>query len=438
MKIILLDLRSKRRDWINRDLAGGFGSWSTMGNSLGAMAITLVKRNGVRLPVLSLGYLAAIFHNAGWAVEARSDAHGADADIVIIASSIVGYKDELKAAAYIKKNSNALVGFIGPFAAEMPDVYSGVYDFIIKGEPEEIAMRIAQGYVPKGVVESKPLNNLDILPFPKWDVFPVKLYSYFPTIAKTPFLSMQTSRGCPLSCYYYCPYTVQQGRTHRSRTPDNVVAEIEYLKNKFSIQGLLFRDPIFTCDKTRVIAIAEKLIEKKIKIEWACETHLNTLDKDLLDILYRAGLRAMNVGIEGINKEILGKMHRIMIDQRHREDIIAYCEAKGIKISAFYILGSPWDTKETMIDMMRYAKKLNTSVAQFTISTPYPGTQYYEAMKDKLLGLDWEMFNGFNLVFDHPHVTRKDLLQLKEKAFVSYYFRVKWIFKFIANNLFRR
>ena len=433
-----MDIQTKQNGLINRDLAGGFGSRSIMGDSILAKAITLAKRRGIRLPVMSLGYLASIFYSSGWEVEVCKNGDNIQSDLVIIASSIVGYKDELEAAKRVKRNSKAIVGFIGPFSAVKREIFFDTCDFIIDGEPEEIAMKMAKGYVPKGLEKSNAIEDLDILPFPKWDLFPVNEYSYFPTLTKLPFMTIQSSRGCPFSCYYYCPYIVQQGRRYRYRSVDSVVREIEDLQKRFLIRGLLFRDPIFTFNKERAINIAEEMIRRKSSVYWACETHLSTLSKELIDILYRAGLRAINVGIEGINKDVLERMHRVVIDQEHRENIIVYCEKKGIKISAFYILGSPSDNKENIGSLIKYAKKLNTSAAQFTISTPYPGTLYHEDMKDKIDVEDWEKFNGFTPVFKHPTISKRDLLKLKEHAFTSFYFQPRWLLKFIVNNLLKK
>jgi len=354
-----------------------------------------------------------------------------DCDLVIIPSSIVDYKSEIKTARSIKHQTKAKVGFIGPFASAKPDLFLPYCDFVILGEPEEAAVKISQDKIPEGVVKSDPIEDLDSLPFPYWDIFPINKFSYFPSIKAKPFLTILSSRGCSLPCGYYCPYPFTQGTKWRSRSVTNVIKEIEYLKERYHVKGLMFRDPIFTFDKDRAKRIAQELIIRNINIQWGCETHLDYLDVDLLRVMYESGLRSIEVGIESMDGEGLNRIKRRAIDIDHKERILSYCREIGIKVSAFYILGLPDDTEESIENSIDYAKRLNTSGAQFTILTPYPGTRFYKDIKERINGNDWKDFNGYTPVFRHNSLTEEHILRLKERAFTSYYFRVKWIKKFI-------
>ena len=89
----------------------------------------------------------------------------------------------------------------------------------------------------------------------------------------------------------------------RQRNAGNIVNEIEYLTSRLGVRGILFRDPIFTANKPRAKKIAEMIIKKGLKIEWACETHFNYLDEELIDVMYESGLRSINVGIESVDAQ---------------------------------------------------------------------------------------------------------------------------------------
>lgn len=430
MKITLLNINAKNRYCSNKDIAGGFGTSTKIGNSIFAKILETRKKKGVSLPLLDFGYMAAILKKNGHEVIYEEDTIPSGSDIVFIHSSAVDYKNEVDYIKRIKKSSKAKVGVVGPFASVAPEVYNDA-DFIIIGEPEEIVNKISKSYIPKGAMKSNPIQNLDELPFPDWDGFPIKTYSYKPAIRQTPFITMQSTRGCPFSCSYYCPYTLVQGRMARKRSPKNVVEEIEYLQKRYGIKGIQFRDPVFTIDRKRAVDIANEIIRRKIKIRWLCETRLDLLDKDLILILYKAGLRVINVGVESARGDILKKSNRLPIAIKHQEETIRFCEKTGIKIIAFYILGFKDDTKKSILETIDYAKKLNTYLAQFTISTPYPGTKFYDEMKSRITVKDYSLYDANHLVFRHDNLTEGEIYRLKEKAFVSYYFRLKWIFSYL-------
>lgn len=425
MKITLLNVQSKRRECFNKDVMGGFGDVTKIGDSWRARI--LEKRKKVRLPLFSLAYISGILKKNGHKIRLSNNNYPNDSDLIIIASSIIDCKAELKVAQEIKEKTGSKVGFIGPFASAMPNVCSKHADFIIQGEPENVVNKISDKFIPKGVVKSEPVKCLDKLPFPFWKVFPVKEYSYSPIITKKPFIPVLSSRGCFYSCNY-CPYKAYYG-SYRQKSPEGIIAELRHLIDKYGVKGVLFRDPLFTAKRKRVKDLANKIIRNKIDIEWTCETHFDLLDERLLDILYKAGLRSLNVGIESSNEEIMRKSTRKYAKKEHQEKIIKYCDRLGIKISAFYILGLKGDTEQSVKQTIDYAKKLNTFAAQFFISTPFPGTGFFEEVKDLIFEKDWSKFDSFTPVFRHENLSSEQLLKLKEKAFVEYYFRLKYFLK---------
>jgi len=430
MKISILDTKNTSPNLIYKDWAGGFGTKFTIGNSLRAKAIEYAKKKSAVLPVPIIGYITAIFRKYNHEVSIDFN-KVPEADLVIMHSSLVAHKAELKLAKKIKQNSNAKLGFIGPLASVKPELYS-IADFIIKGEPEDAITEIAKtGKIPEGVVNSR-LIPLDELPFPDWEGFNIKKYSYYPALKKAPVLPVLSSRGCPYICNY-CPYKV--GYKWRIRSAKNVVDEIEYLIERYNIKGVCFRDAIFTFDRRRMLEFAEEIKKRNIKIDWACETHLNHLDKELIDTLYESGMRSINVGIETLNDEILKGVKRKPINIKHQEEIINYCDKKGIHITAFYIIGLPNDTIKSIKNTIEYAKRLNTHVASFTVTTPFPGTEFYEQVKDRIYDHNWENHCGFLPVYKHDKLSKRDILKLKEYAFTSYYFRPRYILNFIRRML---
>jgi radical SAM superfamily enzyme YgiQ (UPF0313 family) len=233
-----------------------------------------------------------------------------------------------------------------------------------------------------------------------------------------------------MGCFHYCPYPSIYGRKWRSRSLENVLGEMEHLVTHFKAGQILFRDPIFSLNRERTGTLARALIGKKWNLEYVCETHLSTLDEDLLKLLYDSGLRAIKVGVESASPEVLKNSHRASDSFIHQEKVLDCCDRLGIAVTAFYILGFPTDTVASIKTTVAYAKKLNTIGAQFTIFTPYPGTRIFEEMEGSI-NKDYESFDIYTPVFNHPNLTEKEMIKLKGWAYQSYYLRPRWLWKFL-------
>ena len=178
-----------------------------------------------------------------------------------------------------------------------------------------------------------------------------------------------------------------------------------------------------------VKSLCKEIKRKRVKVAWGIETRLDLLDKDIIEIMYNAGLKNINIGIETIDPIVAKRNKRKLINLRHQEEIIAYCKEIGVNISAFYIIGYEGDTERTISYTINYAISLNTPLARFAISTPYPGTGYYEQLEkdEKIISNDFEEYNQFNLVFKHENFSKEELQKLLEKAYKKYYFRISYI-----------
>jgi len=430
MKIALVERLPGEGNDVGKDQMGGYGINTQVGDSILARILSLTKKRKRRIPFLILGYLNSILQKNGHEVVIIAGNEPPEADLIVIPTTIVDCKNEVKFARRIKRERRGTkIGLIGPFAGVMPEYYKDCYDFIISGEPEQVFMSITNSCVPEGYVVSEPIKNLDSLPFPNWDLFPVRQFSYKPILLKKPMLSVLSSRGCVYKCDY-CAYPIYY-KTYRKRSPQNVVDEIKYLKETYGIRALVFRDPLFTCDRKRAKQIAELIIKEHLNedFEWACETRLDLVNKDLIDLFYDSGLRGFNVGIESVDHEILKKADRIPINIALQNKIIDYCHKKGIRVAAFYVLGLENDTEESISKTIEYSKILNTIVAQFHINTPLPGTPLFKKMSHKIDEKDWQKFTFFHPVFRHDNLSKEQLLQLKEKAWISYYFRLGYLIK---------
>jgi anaerobic magnesium-protoporphyrin IX monomethyl ester cyclase len=434
VKIVVLNA-SRQTNCTLKDVAGGFGTVFTVGNSPFAKLLEFAKRRIAAIPNITLAYLDSILSAHGADVrilDVRSSAQLVPADLYLIASSIVDCNLEREIGSQVKQRFGAKVGYFGSFASSVPDFYGDSADFVVKEEIENIAPALARGEIPEGIVSAGFVEDLNELPFPKWDQFDIRKFRYQIITNKGITLPMLGSRGCPYTCNY-CPYLVNS--CYRVRSAESVVEEIRYLSAKYDIRGISFRDPNLTFDKKRAHEFAELLLRYNLDVRWSMEARTDRLDPELIQLLYRAGLRSIEVGIESFNPQVLRGNKRKAIPQSQQESIIECCHKLGIRVIANYTFGLLNDTTAGIRETIRYAKKLNTFAIQFTVTTPYPGTQFYEAVRDTIFERDWERFNGWTSVFKHPTIAPEDLHRLREFAYVSYHLRPRYVWRFLQSTI---
>ena len=205
MKVVVLSA-SRHRNCTLKDVAGGYGTVFTVGNSWFARLLEVAKRRIASVPSVTAAYLHALLEAHGAEVVIKHNELEA-ADLVLIASSITDCNYERDLGLQARKQFGAKVGYFGTFAATVPEFYQDAADFILKSEAEAIAPELAKGRIPSGVVDAGFVSDLNQLPFPKWDQFFLRRYKYSIVTARGITLPMLSSRGCPYTCGY-CPYLV--------------------------------------------------------------------------------------------------------------------------------------------------------------------------------------------------------------------------------------
>jgi anaerobic magnesium-protoporphyrin IX monomethyl ester cyclase len=420
---------------MNKDLNGGFGTADVYSNGLFEGIIQIIKRRSIKIPIISLAFLMGIFKQKCISAKYYEGSLPRVApDLILIYGSIVDFHYENKIAKLLKSRfKHCRVGFIGPFPSTKPELFSQG-DFVIKGDFEEFFLNHYHSLSQlEGIVKVDQKCDLDQLPSPELSGFPIAQYGYFPAIIKKPFFTLQASRGCPYSCGYYCVYGSFQGKIVSTRSAKKVVQDILYLRRKYGIKGFQFRDATFGVQKGYFNDFSEEMKKSKVNVQWGMETRIDLLDKESLKKMFDVGLRNINIGIETSDPNVAKKNKRVLASIKRQEEIVKYCEKLGIKVSAFYLFGYDGETKETMLQTLNYAKKINTFLARFAVSTPYPGTQFFDKMKSegRLVTEDYEKYTQFSLVTKNNTFSANDVERMRLKAYREYYFRPKYILKFL-------
>lgn len=335
----------------------------------------------------------------------------------------------------------------GPHPTVRPDdcLNSLEADVAIRGEGEHTVLELCQGkpmeeihgisFGKNGKVvhnpERKLIESLDTLPEPARELFPNNLYKTPATGAR--FATVLTSRGCPFFCIY-CNKS-NFGRKFRYRSAENVVKEIMGLINNYSVEDIYFIDDVFTYDKERVILLCDLMRKEGIHVKWRCSggTRIDCINEELLKHMKDAGCYQISFGVESGNETVLKRIGRNVTKSQIRH-AFKLSKESGMETIAFFMLGLPYDTKETMQETIDFSIELDPDYAQFTITTPLPETPLWNFVKKRgtfLFDTNLSDFNFFEkkAKFITEGLTAEDVVHYYEKAYRSFYFRPKYLLK---------
>jgi radical SAM superfamily enzyme YgiQ (UPF0313 family) len=423
MKVVLADLKG-RGGFVSKDtVAGGYGSRFRTFSRTTAWVYRF-KSQYHYTPSVHMAYIAAILADAGHEVVSTDDAP-VDADLAIVLSSLVDFRHETEWADTMRARGTR-VGFVGLTASKMPQLFADHGDFIINGEPEAAAIRLARGETLSGLCASEPIDDLDSLPFPRWDLVTQNHRSGIRMAARPvgggfPLLS---SRSCPEFCTY-CPHRILA--PYRFRSVGNIVDEIEQMCRTNRRPYIIFRDPLFTESRERVLEFCRQVRNRDLHFHFECETRLDRLDDDLLHEMYGAGLRIISFGVESVSAEVLKRVGRRPIPEAHQRHIIEECRDVGIATCGFFVLGFLTDDWQSVMATIEFAKDLGPTFAQFKMLTPYPGTPLWKQMEPRVVETDWEKFDGFTPTFEHPNLSADQLKFLLGAAYTHFYMRPSYL-----------
>lgn len=209
----------------------------------------------------------------------------------------------------------------------------------------------------------------------------------------------------------------------------SVVEEMKYLVANYGIKSLLFRDITWSMHRRNSKELCRLIIAENFDLDIGVETRADTLDMELIELMSRAGVKVVNLGIESPNDDIVKNSGRQPIKENKVEKVIAALEERGIEVQAFYIIGLLEDTEKSVIETIKYSHKLNTYTAQFCVLTPFPGTKTFDDLKDRIIADDYSKFTEYDPVVRIDGLTPERTSQLLDKAFNSYYLRPRWLMK---------
>jgi hopanoid biosynthesis associated radical SAM protein HpnJ len=364
-------------------------------------------------------------------------------ELAVLHTSAPSFAHDVKVAEALKGENPALrIGFIGAHVAvqrETALAASPALDFVCGNEFDFTIREIAEGRPLAQVaglsyregtgelrrtLERAPLEDMDALPWVV-DVYArdLDVSRYAIGYLQHPYVSLYTGRGCRSRCTFCLwPQTVG-GQRYRTRSVDNVVAEIAHATRLFpQVREYFFDDDTFTDDLPRAEAIARGL--GRLGVTWSCNAKPD-VPRASLEVLRDNGLRLLLVGYESGSQAILNNVRKGTRLDRARE-FTRHARALGIKIHGTFILGLPGETRETIEATIRFAQEIDPHTLQVSLAAPYPGTELYRQALERGWLESEGLVDGRGTqasVIGYPHLPRAEIFRSLETFYRRFYFR---------------
>ncbi len=370
-------------------------------------------------PPIGLGFLISVLRNAGHKVFFIDNYLRPDnfletdflqrnrIDYVGIYANTICYRDTLRMLyrlEYLRRTGRwggkIIVG--GPHTTVALDTIPDFVDYIVQGEGEKAILDIVEERISERIVKYPRIKDLDKLPMPAWDYFVRMPYNWgVDWFREQPVFTMNTSRGCPFRCTF-CSVGSIWGKQYTYFSAERIVSDIEYLTREYGAKGIYFREDNFTLNKKRLVEFCELLLKKGINIPWACETRVSNLNKDIVELMSRAGACGFYFGVESGSQRILDFLKKdIKVDQTRKT--FELCHRFGINTAASVIVGVPTETEDDLRQTYSLLNDIKPTVTWFNVFVGIPNSELYKyTIKNRL----YEFIDDRGLVYLKGHNER--------------------------------
>lgn len=370
--------------------------------------------HGKRLPPIGLMYVASALEKAGFTVQMldnylmKKPAQELKELITKLNPMMVGitcgsatYSRCVETAKTIKEAKPDCIIVVGGWhASYLPETLLShpEIDYVVIGEGEraitQLTTALATGEVSQaqtidgvacrgssGNIINPPkfIDNLDEIPYPARHLLSLELYD-----RKIEFLDakpadvMSISRGCVFNCGF-CETRKLWGNICRGFSPQRVIGEIEDLMTRFGTRGIYFINDNFTLGKEKTKELCNLMIQKRLNLEWVCDTRVDLVDDELLELMSKAGCKVIWFGVESGSEKVLQRIGRNTKPEQV-EAAFRLCKKHGIKTACSFMIGLPDETLADMEVSLKFAKKISPDFCMFNIFIAYPDSRLYNEM----------------------------------------------------------
>lgn len=370
----------------------------------------------------------------------RREAASFGPDVIVLAAGFSTLPGDLAtAAALVSDHPRATVCITGFLASEFPaDVLQHCpVHVILLDEPELafadlldcLAARSSLAGVPglafrdgqQPIVNARRprIDDLDRLPLPDHSLVDLSLYSE--PLRPGPIGVTLSARGCSHACVF-CTRTY--GRQMRYRSPTHILDEARLLAGRHGVRNLRFMDDTLPLDRPRLLELCRLLSRERLDLEWTALSRLDNLDPPLLAAMRRAGCRRLYIGLESASQHVLDSLHKgYRADQMPR--LVRQVRDAGIEFSAFFIVGTPWETPSDVEASIQAAIDWELDFVIVTRLQYWPGTP---------LGLDTRPPSLFPF---RPVTAPDSTLATEQNFYRRFYLRPGYALRHLGRALLR-
>ncbi len=419
---------------------------------------------GAREMPMSLCCLAAVAEQRGDAVRiVDAEAWGLDnqeivrrvlgfrPDVCGLTSATVTFPRAVSVARALKAarpDLPVLIGGCHPTADPAGTMRYDCFDYAVLWEGEdaflELTAALAAGRAPSHIsnlayrrgceIRVNPrrpyIKDLDALPRPAYHLLehPERYRPSLGGFRYEPVVSVITSRGCPFRCIY-CDRSVF-GHRYRAHSAAYVADLVDYAAAELSAREIAFLDDTFTVNKQRMFELAALLRRRRPRLAWTCMTRVDLLTKEMLRAMKASGCWQIAIGVESGNQEVLDALNK-RITLAQVRDAARWANEVGIQLKAYFMIGCPKETKESIADTIRFARSLPLTDAVMMLATPIPQTEFHRIAPryGRVLDVGWDKFSYWDPVFIPHGLTPEDLTDAHRRFFRRFYFRPEIVFR---------
>jgi anaerobic magnesium-protoporphyrin IX monomethyl ester cyclase len=425
-------------------------------------------RHHLYLP-MGLAYLASFLEEKGHEVKVidcqaldidheklKSEIGSFEPDIVGVTSIAPLTRSALLAAKAAKEalpDVTVILG--GPHATFMDEqiiAEEAAVDFVVRGEGELTLLEIAQNLHDSNKVDSiegitfrknkqvirtpnRPfIQDLDKLPKPAYDHFDLDRYRLF----GKKLLPVITSRGCPFQCAF-CVATRMFGKAYRMRSAENVLDELEWLKNVHGAEAFTFYDDTLTFDKNRLLKICNGMKARKIGLPWDCQTRVDQVSKEILAQMKAAGCQQVFFGVESGCQQILDAVNKkTSIEQN--EKAIKMAKQAGLFVTISLMIGYPGETRDTLKQTLDFVKRSKPDDVYLCVATPYPGTELRSIVEKRgwKMSPTLDLYDTMTPVFENPELPSEEIIKFRREFYNSFYSPIYVFRQLLKRNAYSR
>ena len=419
---------------------------------------TILKNDGVDVSIKD--FAAMKMPRSGFEAFIQKD----DSDIYVFYTVFLCQETDLIAQKMMRSARKGIkLIFCGPqptFAAEV--FLTGDDSFAVRGEPEFIIRDLVRALKNGSDISAingvsyrrgdavvhnppvPPIWDLDTLPIPDRTLLDHRPY-FNPKLPAVPHTAILTSRGCYGQCWFCVPNSLSYAReleykkVHGRKPPPRMHSAERVIVEFTDIARLGFKsvsiiDDQFLLDEERILRICEGI--KGLGIQWSCLARSDKITDPLAKSMKEAGCVYVDLGTESFDEKVLHSIRKDMLpsDTDKAVDIL---RRNGLEVEINIILGaSPEETEDTIRNTLKRVKELDVDYVLFSIANPFPGTDFYEAAKKG----GWMYYGDYvpvdsakNSIISYPHLSKKKLESLIAYAYLSYYFRPRYLLKRIMH-----